>query len=148
MQLVILGEQDKYLTGNPQITFFKVVYRRHTNFSIESVQQRYISNENNDDNLNNIEQFRWKINKNGDLLEKLYLNMTLDVNYYNDENTDTWPKPCKIEDTDISITGLDNNFRVIWNQTHNLIDNISCNIGGTKYDEHTGQWLEIYSKLN
>ena len=150
MQLVILGEQDKYLTGNPQITFFKVVYRRHTNFSIECVQQRYISNENNDENLNNIEQFRWKINKNGDLLEKLYLNMTLDVNYYNDENTDTdtWPKPCKIEDIDTSITGLDNNFEVIWNPTHNLIDNISCNIGGIKYDEHTGQWLEIYSQLN
>ena len=39
MQLVAYGAQDIYLTGNPQITFFKVVYRRHTNFSIEAIQQ-------------------------------------------------------------------------------------------------------------
>ena len=39
MQLVAYGAQDIYLTGNPQITFFKVVYRRHTNFAMESVQQ-------------------------------------------------------------------------------------------------------------
>ena len=41
MQLVAYGAQDIYLTGNPQITFFKVVYRRHTNFSIESIQQTF-----------------------------------------------------------------------------------------------------------
>ena len=41
MQLVAYGAQDIYLTGNPQITFFKVVYRRHTNFSIESIQQSF-----------------------------------------------------------------------------------------------------------
>ena len=39
MQLVAYGAQDIYLTGNPQITFFKVVYRRHTNFSMECIDQ-------------------------------------------------------------------------------------------------------------
>ena len=39
MQLVAYGAQDIYLTGNPQITFFKVVYRRHTNFSMETINQ-------------------------------------------------------------------------------------------------------------
>ena len=39
MQLVAYGAQDIYLTGNPQITFFKVVYRRHTNFSCEVIEQ-------------------------------------------------------------------------------------------------------------
>ena len=39
LQLVAYGAQDIYLTGNPQITFFKVVYRRHTNFSIECKEQ-------------------------------------------------------------------------------------------------------------
>jgi hypothetical protein len=39
MQLVAYGAQDIYLTGNPQITFFKVVYRRHTNFSMECIEQ-------------------------------------------------------------------------------------------------------------
>ena len=41
MQLVAYGAQDVYLTGNPQITFFKVVYRRHTNFSMEHIQQTF-----------------------------------------------------------------------------------------------------------
>ena len=41
MQLVAYGAQDVYLTGNPQITFFKVVYRRHTNFAMESIENPF-----------------------------------------------------------------------------------------------------------
>ena len=41
IQLVAYGVQDLYLTGDPQITFFKILYRRHTNFSIESVVQHF-----------------------------------------------------------------------------------------------------------
>ena len=41
IELVAYGAQDIYLTGNPQITFFKVVYRRHTNFSMESIRQDF-----------------------------------------------------------------------------------------------------------
>ena len=43
MQLVTYGSQDVYLTGNPQVTFFKVVYRRHTNFSMEAIEQPFNS---------------------------------------------------------------------------------------------------------
>ena len=39
MQIVAYGAQDVYLTSNPQITFFKIVYRRHTNFAVESIEQ-------------------------------------------------------------------------------------------------------------
>ena len=46
MQLVAMGAQDVYLTGNPQITFFKVVYRRHTNFSKECIAQQFSGNHN------------------------------------------------------------------------------------------------------
>ena len=38
MQLVAYGSQDIYLTGNPQITFFKFLYKRHTNFVCESIE--------------------------------------------------------------------------------------------------------------
>jgi len=41
MQLVAYGAQDAFLTGNPEITFFKVVYRRHTNFAMESIVQDF-----------------------------------------------------------------------------------------------------------
>ena len=38
--------RDMYLTGNPQITFFKSVYRRHTNFAIESIKNIFNGNTN------------------------------------------------------------------------------------------------------
>ena len=41
LELVAHGIQDIYLIGNPQITFFKTVYKRHTNFSMEAYQLSY-----------------------------------------------------------------------------------------------------------
>ena len=71
MQLVAYGAQDIYLTGNPQITFFKVVYRRHTNFSMESIEQTF----------NGTADFGRKVSvtvsRNGDLVHKCLLRATL-----------------------------------------------------------------------
>ena len=67
LQLVAYGAQDVYLTGNPQITFFKVVYRRHTNFSIESIQQTFNGNAQAD------KRVTCQISRNGDLVHKLYV---------------------------------------------------------------------------
>ena len=70
MQLVAYGAQDIYLTGNPQITFFKVVYRRHTNFSMETIQQT----------LNGTPAASGTstvtISRNGDLVYKVYVTST------------------------------------------------------------------------
>ena len=67
LQLVAYGAQDVYLTGNPQITFFKVVYRRHTNFSMESIEQTF----------NGTADFgrrvTCQISRNGDLIHRMYL---------------------------------------------------------------------------
>ena len=71
LQLVAYGAQDVYLTGNPQITFFKVVYRRHTNFSIESIQQTF------NGNANLGQRVTCQISRNGDLVHKLYLQATV-----------------------------------------------------------------------
>jgi hypothetical protein len=70
MQLVAYGAQDIYLTGNPQITFFKVVYRRHTNFSMESIQQTF----NGTVGAGNRQTVT--ISRNGDLVHKMYLEYT------------------------------------------------------------------------
>jgi len=67
MQLVAYGAQDIYLTGNPQITFFKVVYRRHTNFSTESIQQTF----NGTVDFGNT--VTATISRNGDLIHRCYL---------------------------------------------------------------------------
>jgi len=69
MQLVAYGAQDIYLTGNPQITFFKVVYRRHTNFSMESIQQTWSGTAKADA----ASRVTATISRNGDLVHKLYL---------------------------------------------------------------------------
>ena len=69
MQLVAYGAQDIYLTGNPQITFFKVVYRRHTNFSMESIQQTLSGT--HAVTANSIATCT--ISRNGDLVHKVYV---------------------------------------------------------------------------
>ena len=70
MQLVAYGAQDIYLTGNPQITFFKVVYRRHTNFSMESIVQT-INGTPSSGGSSTV-----TISRNGDLVHKVYVNST------------------------------------------------------------------------
>ena len=67
MQLVAYGAQDIYLTGNPQITFFKVVYRRHTNFAMESIEQTF----NGSVDLN--KRVTATISRNGDLVKDMWL---------------------------------------------------------------------------
>ena len=71
MQLVAYGAQDIYLTGNPAITFFKVVYKRHTNFSMESVRQTF----------NGVADFGRKVTctiaRMGDMIHRMYLQVTL-----------------------------------------------------------------------
>ena len=61
------GDSDKYFTGNPKITFFKTIYRQHTNFGLETVRQDF----------NKVPLFGTersvKISQNGDLINKVYL---------------------------------------------------------------------------
>ena len=67
MQLVAYGAQDIYLTGNPQITFFKVVYRRHTNFSMESIEQTFNGEPDFGSSVD------CTVARNGDLIHKMYV---------------------------------------------------------------------------
>jgi hypothetical protein len=69
LQLVAYGAQDVYLTGNPQITFFKVVYRRHTNFAIEAIGQTF----NGTPGYGN--RVTCQISRNGDLVHRMYLSL-------------------------------------------------------------------------
>ena len=72
LQLVAYGAQDVYLTGNPQITFFKVVYRRHTNFAIEAIGQTF----NGTPGYNN--RVTCQISRNGDLVHRMYLSLKIE----------------------------------------------------------------------
>ena len=71
LQLVAYGAQDVYLSGNPQITFFKVAYRRHTNFSMESIEQTF------NGNADFGRRVTCQISRNGDLIHRMYLQVEL-----------------------------------------------------------------------
>jgi hypothetical protein len=71
LQLVAYGAQDVYLTGNPQITFFKVAYRRHTNFAIEAIEQTFNGNPTFGSRVT------CQITRNGDLINRIYLRAKL-----------------------------------------------------------------------
>jgi len=119
MQLVAYGAQDIYLTGNPQITFFKVVYRRHTNFSMESIEQTF----------NGTPDFGRKVvctvSRNGDLIHRIYLQVGLpSVN-------------AKASDY----------FRWVNWVGHALVKNVEVEIGGQRIDKHYGDWLHIWNEL-
>lgn len=121
MQLVALGAQDIYLTGNPVITYFKSVYRRHTNFAMESIQQTFNGPVNFGSTVTSL------ISRSGDLLTGIYLQSTL---------------------PDIISTGItSDNQRWTDNLGHYLIKEVWIEIGGQKIDHHYGDWLEIWSQL-
>ena len=108
LQLVAYGAQDVYLTGNPQITFFKVVYRRHTNFSIESIQQTFNGNAQPNNRVT------CQISRNGDLVHKLYVEFTP-----KDEDIDDARKCIKKVEVEIGGQLIDRQYSdwmEIWNE--------------------------------
>jgi hypothetical protein len=120
MQLVAYGAQDVYLTGNPQITFFKVVYRRHTNFSVEPIQQVFNGSADFGRTVTAT------INRNGDLITNMYSIVIL-----NDV----------VCDTGIS-------WGYVRRLGYALIDETKVEIGGSKIDEQYGDWLNVWYELS
>jgi len=124
MQLVAYGAQDIYLTGNPQITFFKVVYRRHTNFSMEAIQQTF-----NGTIGITASTVTATISRNGDLVSNLWL----DVKF-----------AAGIKGTASMAKSLQ------WtnNTGHAFVKECEIEIGGQRIDKHYGDWLDIWNELS
>ena len=95
MQLVAYGAQDVYLTGNPQITFFKVVYRRHTNFSVESIEQTLNGTVASGNSVS------CNLSRNGDLVNGLLLEVTCTSGA--DNRGDAWSNA--VADCSVEIGG-------------------------------------------
>lgn len=120
MQLVAYGAQDIYLTGNPQITFFKIVYRRHTNFAMESIEQTF------NGNVDFGKKVTATVSRNGDLMHRVYLQVTL---------------------PQVSTTASGQAFRWLNWIGHVLLKNVEVEIGGQRIDKHYGDWLHIWNEL-
>ena len=98
MQLVAYGAQDIYLTGNPQITFFKVVYRRHTNFSMEAIEQTWNGTEAS---VSSAGRCTSTISRNGDLVYRMYL----EINGTHSGDNDVNVIASSITDVELEIGG-------------------------------------------
>jgi hypothetical protein len=121
MQLVAYGAQDIYLTGNPQITFFKVVYRRHTNFSMESIKQTF----NGTADFGN--DVSATISRNGDLVYRMYLEHAATFTAGNSDDNDQ--------------------IGLVERYGDSLIKECEIEIGGQKIDKHTSMWNRVWSDL-
>ena len=124
MQLVAYGAQDVYLTGNPQITFFKVTYRRHTNFSMESIEQTF----------NGMCDFGRRVQctiaRNGDLAYRTYFQVTLPEINQGDAGSSK-----KLFARWLDFPG------------EHMINMVEVEIGGQRIDRQYGDYMHIWNQL-
>ena len=122
--LSVKSEQDNYLIGNPQFTFFKAVYKKHTNFALDYQFSDFVGESSNSFG----KKIYLNVPKNGDLLHRMYLTFDLGFNGAADSSP------------------LDEQKKVA-PFLYNLIDHIDINIGGQLIDRHYGQWFAIWNDL-
>jgi hypothetical protein len=124
MQLVAYGAQDVFLTGNPEITFWKVSYRRHTNFAMESIEQTF----NGQADFGR--RVSCTISRNGDLAYRTYVQVTLpEIN-----------QSMKGSSGDVYARWLDY-------PGEQLIAQVEVEIGGQRIDRQYGDWMHIWNQL-
>jgi len=130
MQLVAYGAQDVYLTGNPQITFWKVTYRRHTNFAMESIEQTF----NGQADFGR--RVTCTVSRNGDLAYRTYFQVTLPEINQQMMNSTTGPAP----NDGVYARWLD--F-----PGEHMVSTVEVEIGGQRIDRQYGDWMHIWNQL-
>ena len=119
MQLVAYGAQDVYLTGQPKITFFQSVYKRHTNFAMENIVQTVNGSASNGGRLS------VTIARNGDLVGNMYVSLV--------PNT-------------LALTSTNSVADMNW-VAERAIQDVELTIGGQRIDKHYQAWWRLYSEL-
>ena len=123
MQLVAYGAQDVFLTGTPEITFWKVSYRRHTNFAMESIEQTFSGQADFG------RRVTCTISRNGDLAYRTYLQVTLpEINQSHNASGPVYA-------------------RWLDNPGEQLVAQVEIEIGGQRIDRQYGDWMHIWNQL-
>ena len=129
MQLVAYGAQDVFLTGTPEITFWKVSYRRHTNFAMESIEQTFSGQADFG------RRVQCTISRNGDLCYRTYLQITLP----------------EINQSMItgSVAASNEGVYARWLDFpgEQIIAQVEVEIGGQRIDRQYGDWMHIWNQL-
>jgi hypothetical protein len=128
IQLVAYGEENMFLNDDPQITYFKLIYRRYTNFSIETIEQNF------NNKIDFGEKYSLELSKIGDLIHKMWLVIELPSVpiLYNINNI------------------VDKRLRFAWARkiAYALVDYVDINIGGVTIDTEWGEWMNVLNELN
>lgn len=125
LQLIVKSQHDAFLTENPNISFFKYSYKKHTNFSMESLQLTFNTNPVlSHKPLSNTYQI--KISRYGDLLSNLYFCYTLPDIYSSDKYKFKWIK----------------------NAGNLFIKKATISLDGSIIDTITGEWLNVWNELS
>ena len=128
MQIVAYGSQDVYLTGDPQITFFKTVYKRYTNFALEAIEQTF------NGSADFGKRVSCTISRNGDLINSTYLQVQLPM--------------LSVSYLSVAVGNIKPSYLCWCNAIgHALIRNVDIEIGGQRIDRHYGLWLDIWDEL-
>jgi len=122
MQLVAYGAQDVYLTGQPKVTFFQAVYKRHTNFAMENIQQTVNGTPSNGGRVS------VTIARNGDLVGDMYIRL----------------QPTQLNSS--NLTSTNTNIDMCWVAERSVVD-IELTIGGQRIDKHYQTWWRLYAEL-
>ena len=126
LQLVSYGAQDIYISGNPQITFWKVLFKRHTNFAMESIEVTFNGQADFNKRVTAI------INRNADLMYRTYVQVVLPAVDLSSAST---------------VATSVSRFRWLNYVGHRLIKTVELEIGGQRIDRQYGDWLQIWTQL-
>lgn len=141
IQLVSIGAQDVYLVGNPQITFFKVTYQRHTNFARECIEQTIQGTQNFGQRLT------ITISRSGDLVGPMHVEIALPslsalidgatISAYNSRNSAG----------SATSSGL---FNWCWVNYigYRILKEVTIEIGGQPIDRHYSTWFYMWFELS
>ena len=124
MQLVAYGAQDVYLTGTPKVTFFQAVYKRHTNFAMELIQQTTSGT------VGNASRVSVTIARNGDLVGNMHVAL----------------QPLAPNGTTLPLTSTNSAFDMNW-VAERAISAVELTIGGQRIDKHYQTWWRLYAEL-
>ena len=122
MQLVAYGAQDVYLTGNPKVTFFQAVYKRHTNFAMENIQQT------TNGSITNSGRVSVTVARNGDLIGDMYVELKPDT-------------------SNVTTRAGDSTVKSACWVAERAINSVELTIGGQRIDKHYQRWWRLYSEL-
>ncbi len=120
MQLVAYGAQDVYLTGNPKVTFFQAVYRRHTNFAMENIEQTVNGTAASSGRVS------VTVARNGDLVGDMYIELKAKAG--------------------IASATSDVTADACW-AAERAVKDVELSIGGQRIDKHYQKWWRLYSEL-